>query len=199
MKLPNPVRAGFGAVQAHLPPLRPPTIEEIKRASDRAPAQIVSATVRGVELGVTGYAALVRVGLRATDLVTAAVGSAVNPRARTRSARGAPVHDPWTGGPLQPVDDIRDALLRNREDAATVELVPPGDTLSHDELPLADYDHLTLGELRARIRQLGVAELVQLREYEHAHADRLPVVKAFDTRLATLAKKSAAQEPVPAP
>jgi hypothetical protein len=63
-----------------------------------------------------------------------------------------------------------------------------GATLTHDELPLEDYDHMTLTALRSRIRSLDAAQLVQLREYEQAHANRLPVVKAFDTRLAKLAK-----------
>ncbi|HVE98268.1 MAG TPA: hypothetical protein VNA12_03720, partial [Mycobacteriales bacterium] len=70
------------------------------------------------------------------------------------------------------------------EDAA------PGATLNHDELPLADYDHLTLGSLRARIRRLEAPELIQLRDYERAHANRLPVVMAFDNRLKSLAAEA---------
>jgi hypothetical protein len=118
---------------------------------------------------------------------------------RQPPSAAAPDHDPWTGGALRPADDIREVVVQAAEDPSAVADVPPGEALSHDELPLADYDHLTLGELRARIRRLGVADLVQLREYEHAHADRLPVVKAFDSRLATLAKQAATQEPTPAP
>ena len=62
---------------------------------------------------------------------------------------------------------------------------------SRDELPLADYDHLTLGSLRGRLRSLTVPELVQIREYELAHADRLPVVTMLDNRIARLATDAA--------
>lgn len=57
---------------------------------------------------------------------------------------------------------------------------------SHDELPLADYDHLTLGSLRGRLRALSIDDLLALRAYETSHADRLPIVTMFDNRLAKL-------------
>jgi len=66
------------------------------------------------------------------------------------------------------------------------------DVGSHSELPLADYDHMTLGSLRGRLRSLNVAQLVQLRHYEKAHADRLPVVTMLDNRIAKLATDAAA-------
>ncbi|MCA1710411.1 MAG: hypothetical protein LC789_01740 [Actinobacteria bacterium] len=58
---------------------------------------------------------------------------------------------------------------------------------SADELPLADYDHMTLGALRGRLRSLSVDQLVQLRAYEKSKADRLPVVTMLDNRIAKLA------------
>ncbi len=61
--------------------------------------------------------------------------------------------------------------------------------LPHDELPLPDYDHMTLGSLRGRLRSLSVEQLVQLRTYEKAHADRLPVVTMLDNRIAKLASE----------
>lgn len=63
---------------------------------------------------------------------------------------------------------------------------------SHDELPLPDYDHMTLGSLRGRIRSLTVPQLVQVRDYEKAHADRLPVVTLLDNRIGKLATDEAA-------
>ena len=57
----------------------------------------------------------------------------------------------------------------------------------HDELPLPDYDHMTLGALRGRLRSLDMQQLVQLRDYEKSKADRLPVVTMFDNRIAKLA------------
>jgi hypothetical protein len=62
-----------------------------------------------------------------------------------------------------------------------------GVVLEHDELPLPDYDHLTLGSLRGRMRSLDLPQLIQIRDYEKAHADRLPIVTMLDNRIAKLA------------
>ncbi len=61
-----------------------------------------------------------------------------------------------------------------------------GAVLAHDDLPLADYDHMTLGSLRGRLRSLSLPQLGQVRAYEKAHADRLPVVTMLDNRIAKL-------------
>ena len=66
------------------------------------------------------------------------------------------------------------------------------DVVDHDELPLPDYDHMTLGSLRGRLRALSVDQLAQIRTYEKAHADRLPVVTMLDNRIAKLATDAAA-------
>jgi hypothetical protein len=55
------------------------------------------------------------------------------------------------------------------------------------ELPLPDYDHMTLGALRGRLRSLDMQQLVQLRDYEKSKAHRLPVVTMLDNRIAKLA------------
>jgi len=68
--------------------------------------------------------------------------------------------------------------------AAKVSVAP---TASAGDLPLADYDHLTLGALRGQLRSLEVDQLVQLRSYEKSKADRLPVVTMLDNRIAKLA------------
>ena len=57
---------------------------------------------------------------------------------------------------------------------------------AHSDLPLADYDHMTLGSLRGRLRSLDMQQLVQLRDYEKSKADRLPVVTMLDNRIAKL-------------
>ena len=41
-------------------------------------------------------------------------------------------------------------------------------------------------QLRGRLRTLGLAELVQLRDYEQAHAARVPVLTLLDNRIAKL-------------
>ncbi|MBC7680126.1 MAG: hypothetical protein H7233_14225, partial [Pseudorhodobacter sp.] len=67
----------------------------------------------------------------------------------------------------------------------------PAET-AHEDLPLADYDHMTLGALRGRMRSLTVDQLVQVRQYEKAHGDRLPIVTMLDNRVAKLATDAAA-------
>jgi hypothetical protein len=57
---------------------------------------------------------------------------------------------------------------------------------AHD-LPLPDYDHLTLGTLTQRIRTLDAPALEQLVDYERDHGNRLPVVQAMQVRLDELA------------
>lgn len=41
---------------------------------------------------------------------------------------------------------------------------------SSSELPLPDYDHLTLGALETRLHGLGSSEIGLLLDFEHAHA-----------------------------
>jgi hypothetical protein len=85
------------------------------------------------------------------------------------------------------VETVLDPFALPEPVAELVEESAPGATLSHDALPLEDYDHLTLGSLRARIRKLDAPELIQLRDYERAHGNRLPVIMAFENRLKSLA------------
>ena len=82
------------------------------------------------------------------------------------------------------VETVEQAVEELAADAAD-------EPLPHDALPLPDYDHMTLGSLRARLRSLDVQQLVQLRTYEKAHADRLPVITMLDNRIAKLATDDA--------
>ena len=54
------------------------------------------------------------------------------------------------------------------------------------ELPIPDFDNISLGSLRARLRSLSVEDLVVLREWEQAHANRLPVLTTLANRIAKL-------------
>ncbi|HEX8007789.1 MAG TPA: hypothetical protein VF482_15335 [Trebonia sp.] len=58
------------------------------------------------------------------------------------------------------------------------------------ELPLANYDGLTVASLRARLRNLSVAQLGQLIAYEKANADRADVIAMFERRVAKLESES---------
>jgi hypothetical protein len=56
------------------------------------------------------------------------------------------------------------------------------------ELPLANYDELTIASLRARLRNLSADQLGQLIEYEKSHAARPDVITMFERRVAKLAE-----------
>jgi hypothetical protein len=87
--------------------------------------------------------------------------------------------------------------------AEQVGLVPPetevapdvaaaaGAVVDHDELPLPDFDHMTLGQLRGRLRSLDLVSLVQLRDYEEAHANRLPIVVMLNNRISKVQESGA--------
>ena len=62
---------------------------------------------------------------------------------------------------------------------------------SRDELPIPDFDNISIGSLRARLRSLSVEQLVVLREWETEHANRLNVITTLDNRIAKLGEASA--------
>ena len=133
----------------------------------------------------------------AAETVTAFVRS---PVAKTRRPAAAAAKDPAVspdqapkGAPTptmtQP-DRTRVTSAASPDVVATVEHVAAtigAEVLAHDDLPLPDYDHLTLGALRGRMRSLDLPALLQLRDYERATARRLPVVTMLDNRIAKLA------------
>jgi hypothetical protein len=197
----KPIRAGLGLLTFGAS--RAMTLPQTLLA--RVPGEVVQRAVQAGGLAVQagglaakGYGELAQRGEQTVTLVRTRLGMGdARPEADGDSA-GATT-DPYMGGPLEPVEDIREAVFLSEEDATEVAEAADGATLARDELPLEDYDHMTLTALRSRIRSLDAAQLVQLREYEQAHANRLPVVKAFDTRLAKLAKDSAVPPPAPPP
>lgn len=83
------------------------------------------------------------------------------------------------------------ATAVDRAVSRVAETVTPGEVLTHAALPLEDFDHLTIGALRSRIRPLDLEALVQLRSYERVHANRLPVITALENRIAKLQADSA--------
>ena len=52
--------------------------------------------------------------------------------------------------------------------------------------PLPNYDELSLASLRARLRNLDVAQVRGLADYERAHAARADVLAMFERRIAKL-------------
>jgi Tfp pilus assembly protein FimV len=75
------------------------------------------------------------------------------------------------------------------ETAATKDTAAPEATAAPEtvaELPLANYDESTVASLRARLRNLTVAQLTQLVEYEKGHAARADVITMFERRIAKI-------------
>ena len=60
--------------------------------------------------------------------------------------------------------------------------------------PLPNYDELSIPSLRARLRNLDVAQLRQLVEYERARADRADVITMFERRMAKLEAETSPEE-----
>lgn len=57
---------------------------------------------------------------------------------------------------------------------------------SADNLPLRDYDQLTLGDLQHRIRALQEHQVRALFDHERTHGERIPVLEVLHARLKEL-------------
>jgi hypothetical protein len=65
-----------------------------------------------------------------------------------------------------------------------------GGVLDADELPIADYDELTVGDAVAEVKELtDPADIRAIIAYEEAHKNRQRVISAAQTRLAEIAKE----------
>ena len=71
--------------------------------------------------------------------------------------------------------------------AAAAEKIPDAVTAQTEPgAPLPNYDELSIASLRARLRNLDVAQVRELAEYEKAHAARADVLTMFERRIAKL-------------
>ncbi|WP_395310265.1 hypothetical protein V4U86_05435 [Mycobacterium sp. AMU20-3851] len=61
-------------------------------------------------------------------------------------------------------------------------------------LPIPDYDQITIGDLRHRIRALDEQALIEVLTYEAGHAARVPVLEILEARQREL---QAGAEPSP--
>lgn len=97
------------------------------------------------------------------------------------------VHEPATPEPVAPTPiGLTGPVVIPEAVLDEVAQLTPGAELAHADLPLPDFDHLTVPQLRGRLRTLELPELVQLRDYEQAHGHRLPVLTLLDNRIAKL-------------
>ena len=73
-----------------------------------------------------------------------------------------------------------------------VRLLPPDEVpaaaAAAGQLPVPNYDDLSVASLRARLRNLSADQISQLIDYEKGHAGRADVITMFERRLAKLAE-----------
>ena len=73
-----------------------------------------------------------------------------------------------------------------------VRLLPPDEVPAAaapaGDLPVPNYDDLSVASLRARLRNLSADQISQLIDYEKGHAGRADVITMFERRLAKLAE-----------
>jgi hypothetical protein len=68
--------------------------------------------------------------------------------------------------------------------------------IPHRDLPLPDFDHITTGDLAARIRGLDAGQIETLIEFERSHPGRLPIMTVLEQRLNQLADGAEPTGPV---
>jgi hypothetical protein len=121
------------------------------------------------------------------------------PAPRTRASESAPVES-TEEAPDRP-DDLSSAEAAGAPGVATAAAEQasaeigaaggtPGADTAHDDLPLANFDHMTIGSLRGHLRSLDLEQLVVLRGYEQAHAHRLQVLTMLENRIAKLTREA---------
>jgi hypothetical protein len=73
-----------------------------------------------------------------------------------------------------------------------VDDVQPVTTASADDVPeiveLLDYNDLTLAQLRAKLKTVGLPELQDLAAYERSHRSRAPFLTMLDNRVTAASK-----------
>jgi hypothetical protein len=86
----------------------------------------------------------------------------------------------------QTVPDVADTMPDVVPETATTQAAQTTETAAGGELPLANYDTLTVASLRARLRTLTVPQLRILVDYEQAHQGREEVTGMFERRIAKI-------------
>jgi hypothetical protein len=117
---------------------------------------------------------------------------AAKPRA---AAKPKPATVAPEAAPLAPGGHVR-LLAADEVPAAPAEAAPEPvaaaaaapEAATGADLPLANYDELSVASLRARLRNLSADQLGQLIAYEKDHAARADVLTMFERRVAKLAE-----------
>jgi hypothetical protein len=87
---------------------------------------------------------------------------------------------------VRDLDKTGNVRLLTSEEAGAAETARTADVAASEDVPLPNYDELSVASLRARLRNLDAAQVKQLAEYERAHAARGDVITMFERRIAKL-------------
>ena len=182
--IPPPVRAGIGLVATGVGAARSIPFR-LGRAMGEHASDIVTLPLRGL-----AFVAQARETVERTYEELTNRGETLVARWRGRPEPRQTANDAveeaterLTEAAAEAVEEVTDPFGLPEQVVEAIEEATPGAVLTHDQLPLEDYDHLTLGSLRARLPRLDAVALVQLRDYERAHAHRLPVLTMLENRL----------------
>jgi hypothetical protein len=124
---------------------------------------------------------------------------AVETPADTVTADAVPESDAAPESAVSPEATVEPETTATAEATATAEPAAEAATevpaevatgVAAGELPLANYDTLTIASVRARLRNLSIAELGQLVDYEKSHANRDDFIAAFERRIAKVQSES---------
>ena len=123
----------------------------------------------------------------ATPEPDAAHGAAV-PEARTSAASTAASADSVAAAAAAAAATTAPAAAAAPAARAATAAATPGPAAAPavDDLPVPNYDELSVPSLRARMRSLSPAELRELVAYESTHAARTAVLAMFERRLAKI-------------
>jgi hypothetical protein len=170
----------------------------VPQVTDRmkeAPAHALRAVFAGI-----GQVLLVadRIKNRAADTDNAPPAATPEPAAAARAtaapeaaAPEAAAPEAASTAPVAPAASAAAAPAAARATAAPAEAAAPtaapagpAAALAADDLPIPNYDELSVPSLRARMRILNAAQLQVLIDYESSHAGRAAVLAMFERRIA---------------
>jgi len=104
-----------------------------------------------------------------------------------RSVDAEPTATPTRAAQTRAAASAGAGAARAEEEIAALSADPaPYDGYLSAELPLPNYDQLTLPQLRGKLRTLSAAQLAELVEYERGSGQRAAFLTMLENRLATL-------------
>lgn len=162
-----------------------PTLAQLARSGEgervamgipQVPAQVRRAPVLALRAVFAGFGRLVMLADRPASVVVIA-----EPVSRFRSLDGTGSVRLLRARDAQPAPDAPPA-----PEAGPATLAVADETSPPPDLPLPNYDELSLASIRARLRGLDIAQLKMLLDYEAVNAERTDVLGMFERRIEKL-------------